>query len=378
MLVGRSQGPLSANVHATVPGRVIREVSWKNAEGRICDALLIRMGGGFELLGKKETAYSWADLSPHELIRLIAEFGIVEMEGPGRPVAAVLNCEKTGKRDQSLVVRCVFDDPWLASDYTLCRERLKEVVEGSAIAARAGRLNRIVFAVSHREKELGRKLLSEAASYKFPSSLVITGSRYPQHNQREMELALRTYERRKGILLGSVVVLGPATLAAIYGAVKLRKPVLDRYVAVGGSAVKNPQVMKVRIGTRIGEVFAECGGFVDKPERMASGSPFLGQAVTDLDEPVIKTTYAVFAILGRQAMEGRARNCIGCGECRAVCPVGLDPEELFKRARRFQNGDQAGSPRASAGCHGCGCCELVCPSRLPLSQVIAGGNSHAG
>ncbi|MDR1128530.1 MAG: SLBB domain-containing protein [Treponema sp.] len=378
MLVGRSQGPLSANVHATVPGRVIRELSWKNAEGRICGALLIRMGGGFELLGKKETAYSWADLSPHELMHLIAEFGIVEMEGAGRPVPAVLNYEKAGKRDQSLVVRCVFDDPWLASDYALCRERLKEVVEGSAIAARTGRLNRIVFAVSHREKDLGQKLLSEAASYKIPSSLVITGSRYPQHNQREMELALRIYEKREGILLGSVIILGPATLAAIHDAVKLRRPVLDRYVAVGGSAVKNPQVMKVRIGTRIGDVFAECGGFVDKPKRMATGSPFLGQAVIDLDEPVIKTTYAVFAILDSQAVEGKARNCIGCGECRVVCPVGLDPEELFKQIRRFQSGDKAGSPCTSAECHGCGCCELVCPSRLPLSQMIAGGNSYAG
>jgi electron transport complex protein RnfC len=335
------------------------------------------MGGSFELLGKRETAYPWETLSPYELMRLITEFGIVEMEGAGRPVAALLNPEKTGKRDQSLVVRCVFDDPWFASDYVLCRERLEDVVEGSAIAARTGRLNRIVFAVSHREKDLGDKLLSQAASYKVPSSLVLTGSRYPQHNQRELELALRVYEKREGILVGSVVILGPATLAAIRDAVKLRKPVLDRYVTVGGSAVKNPRVMKVRIGTRIGDVFAECGGFVDKPKRMATGSPFLGHTVMDLDEPVIKTTYAVFAILGEQAMERKAGNCIGCGECRVVCPVGLDPEELFKRTRRLQTGEKTAPSCSVDECHGCGCCELVCPSRLPLSQLIANAGAHA-
>jgi electron transport complex protein RnfC len=386
MLIGRSHGPLSANIHAAVPGRVIREVSWKSAEGRICNALLIRMEGRFELLVKRETVYPWETLSPYELMRLITEFGIVEMEGAGRPIAALLNPEKTGKRDQSLVVRCVFDDPWFASDYALCRERLREVVEGSAIAARTGRLNRIVFAVSHREKELGYKLLAEVAPYKLPASLVLTGSRYPQHNQRELELALRVYEKREGILMGSVVIFGPATLAAIRDAVKLRKPVLDRYVTVGGSAVKNPQVMKVRIGTRIGEVFAECGGFVDKPKRMATGSPFLGHTVLDMDEPVIKTTYAVFAILDEQATEKKAGNCIGCGECRVVCPVGLDPEELFKRSRRLQNTEKADSFCSVDRCHGCGCCELVCPSRLPLSQLIAdtgvetvpGGNNHAG
>jgi electron transport complex protein RnfC len=160
-------------------------------------------------------------------------------------------------------------------------------------------------------------------------------------------------------------------LAAIRDAVKLRKPVLDRYVTVGGSAVKNPRVMKVRIGTRIGDVFAECGGFVDKPKRMATGSPFLGHTVMDLDEPVIKTTYAVFAILEGQAVEKKAGNCIGCGECRVVCPVGLDPEELFKRTKRFQTEEKAAPSYSVDKCHSCGCCELVCPSRLPLSQLIA-------
>jgi electron transport complex protein RnfC len=371
MLIGRSNGPLSANIHATVPGRVIREVSWKSADGRRCDALLIRMEGSFELLGRRETLYPWETLSPHELMRLITEFGIVEMEGTGRPVSTLLNPEKIGKGDRSLVVRCVFDDPWLASDYALCRERLKEVVEGSAIAARTGRLSRVVFAVSYREKELGYQLLAEAASYKFLSSMILTGSRYPQHNQRELELALRLYEKCENIHVGPVIILGPATLAAIRDAVKLRKPVLDRYVTVGGSAVKNPQVMKVRIGTRIGEVFAECGGFVDKPKWMATGSPLLGHTVVDMDEPVIKTTYAVFAILEEQTLEKRTEKCIGCGDCRLVCPMGLDPEELFKRIKRLKAAEKNGAPYSVDACHGCGCCEVVCPSHLPLSQVIA-------
>jgi electron transport complex protein RnfC len=139
--------------------------------------------------------------------------------------------------------------------------------------------------------------------------------------------------------------------------------------------------MKVRIGTRIGEIFAECGGFVDKPRKIASGSPVLGRAVVDLDEPVIKTSYAVFALLEPQAQP--RRNCISCGECRTVCPVGLDPEELYKNTRANaranaqapgRNGTASRNPGISGNesCHGCGCCDVVCPSRLALSQTILG------
>ncbi|GHV12138.1 hypothetical protein FACS189491_04600 [Spirochaetia bacterium] len=366
MLVGRAQGAGSANIHATIPGKVVRMVSWEMTKGQTNDALVIRMEGSFEKLGKREEIFSWKNLSPFELQRFISESGIVEMEGTGRPIPDILSTLRPVQGSLTLVVRCVFDDPWLAADYVLCRERLKAVVEGSAIMARVASADRIVFAFSCKEKDLGALFLAEAENYKVPASLVLTGSRYPQRNRRELELVLRNYEKKESVELGSLLVLGPATLAATHDAVKLKKPILDRYVAVGGSAVKNPQVMRVRIGTRIGEIFAECGGFIDQPERIAVGSPLLGRTVVDLDEPVIKSTYAVFAMLGSQVNDAVPRNCISCGECRIVCPVGLDPEELYKRITV----KKSGNTDVPSECHGCGCCEAVCPSRLPLSSVI--------
>jgi electron transport complex protein RnfC len=372
MLIGRGRGQGSANVHSPVPGRVVRSVSWQMGEGFTNEALVIRMEGGFERLGKREEIFPWEALSTYELQRIIAEHGVVEMEGTGRPVADMISALRSVKESLTLVVRCVFDDPWLAADYVLCRERLKAVAEGCRIMIRAGRMGRVVFAVSQGEKELGEALLAEAEKWEVPSSLVLTGSRYPQRNRRELELVLRNYEKKEALTLGSLFVLGPATLAAVHDAVRLKKPILDRYVAVGGSAIKYPQVMKVRIGTRIGEILAECGGFTERPKRIATGSPLLGRTISGLDEPVMKTTYAVFAMLGSQTGASTERNCIGCGECREICPVGLDPEELYKL-----KGISRQRSEDEMGCHGCGCCEVVCPSRLPLSRVIS-GNKRRG
>jgi electron transport complex protein RnfC len=368
MLIGRGQGTGSANVHATVPGKVVSAASWKTANGQTDEALVIRMEGSFEKLGKREDVFPWMGLSPYELQHLVSEYGVVEMEGSGRPLSDIVSGLRSSSESLSLVVRCVFDDPWLAADYVLCRERLNAVVEGSVIAAAMVSARRIVFAFSREEKDLGELFLAEAGNYGIPASLVLTGSRYPQRNRRELELALRNYEKKEPVALNSLLMLGPATLAAVHDAVKFKKPILDRYVTVGGSAVKHPQVMKVRIGTRIGEVFAECGGFTEKPKRIATGSPLLGRKVVDLDEPIVKTSFAVFAILKNQSGISVPQNCIGCGDCRMVCPVGLDPEELFKK---IEGGNfQSPADDRSGECHGCGCCDVVCPSRLPLSGVI--------
>jgi len=369
MLIGKGQNPDAANIHATVPGKVVRSVEWRDHEGQPHEALVVRMEGAFKCLGRKEENFFRGSINHKELLQLLTDYGIVEMEGSGRPVAGMLTELGNTGNTQTLVVRCVFDDPWLAADYAVCKERRQAVVEGSYIIARSGaRIGRIIFAVSYKEKELGEALLAEAAQYDIPSSVVFTGSRYPQRNRRELELALRNYEKKESVHLGSLLILGPATLAAVHDAVKYHRPILDRYVAVGGSAVRKPQVMRVRIGKRIGDLFEECGGFVDIPYRVATGSPLCGKPVLNLDEPVTKTSYAVFAMLKAQTGDGLKRDCISCGECRSVCPVGLDPEELYKRIMVLRS---AGDPGAEE-CHGCGCCELVCPSHLPLSDVIMG------
>jgi electron transport complex protein RnfC len=372
MMIGRAQGLLSVNAHAAVPGRVVRKESWIDADGVENDALVIRMEGAFEKLGRKEDIFIWKSLSGYDLQRMISELGIVEMENNGRPLGKMISSVRKDGEKLTLVVRCVFDDPWLAADFALCRERLSTVIEGAAVVAKACmNTTQIIIAVSHHEKELGELLLSETGKWDYPAALVLTGSRYPQRNNRELETALRAYEKAEGLNLGSFLILGPAVLAAACDAVKNKRPILDRYVAVGGSAVRYPQVMKVRIGTRIGELIDQCGGFVEEPYRIIMGSPLTGKEVMYLDEPVGKTCYAIVAMTKSQASCGGQQNCINCGECRAVCPVGLDPQNIYKRILTFGLTDAD-----SADCHGCGCCKIVCPSSLPLSETILGRNKE--
>jgi electron transport complex protein RnfC len=91
-----------------------------------------------------------------------------------------------------------------------------------------------------------------------------------------------------------------------------------------------------------------------------------------LDDPVGKTCYAIVVMSKTQASFHKQLNCINCGECRAVCPVGLDPQNIFKRIRA-QEIDNVWK----TGCHGCGCCKIVCPSGLPLLETILEGNQEA-
>jgi electron transport complex protein RnfC len=350
-------------------------VNWSMADGVENSGLLIRLEGEFHMLGKKEERFDWESLDAESIRSLIDEYGVVEMDGYGQPVAELLEGNA-----RTIVVRCVFDDPWLASEYLTCLEKADSVMEGAAIAAAALREHpasfpRIILALSAPDARLGKQL-QEAAERAGIKDLetVYVGNRYPQHNSRELGLAVRAWAGKNYLEMNELLPLGASTLAAIRDAVVLHKPILERYVAVGGSSVESPAVMKLRIGSRIRDVFAECGGFSSRPVNIAVGSPLHGRKVSNLDEPVTKTTYALFAMHEGESDQKKQNKrlsgsaCISCGECRTVCPVGLDPEFLYKEALKKEANEISES--SGAGCHGCACCDLVCPARLPLSRSI--------
>ena len=368
MVIGRAESKGAANVHAPVPGRILRSVLWRMSDGRTSEALVIRLGGGFTKLGKKRELFSWNGLAPTDLQRLIAERGVTQLEEPGRPVAELVASVRASERKSSIVATVIFDDPWLVADWAVSQERTDEVAEGLAIVSKASGSTVSAVAVSFRDRELGARIVSSIERFGITAHLVTVRDRYPQRNARELEFSLRSFERKNGMEFGELVKFSPSTLAAVYDAVRFNVPLLERYVAVGGAAVKRPAVLRLRIGTRIGDAIAECGGFVEEPRRIVVGSPLTGSAVADLDVPVTKTTFAIAVLTARQIRGSIARECINCGACRRVCPVDLDPERLYKLALLGLYEDARNDGALS--CHGCACCAAVCPSRLPLRAMI--------
>jgi electron transport complex protein RnfC len=376
-LLALAQGAGMADIHAPIPGEIVRTYNWNLSPVQKNEAFVIKFKGGFEILGKENAEYPWDDTPPFELRTLINKAGIVEMSGGDRPLQDRFIEKFRENRIRTLVVRCVFDDPWLAADACLCRERTAAVVEGACIAARAAETDRIIFAVSRNQREIGKILAEEAKKLNANITLAHVGSRYPQRGRRELEIALRKYEKKTAGPFGALLFIDPAEIAAVYDAVKLRKPLMSRYIAVGGSAVKKPAIVHARIGTRISELFQQCGGFKKEPERVGFGSPLLGRQATSLNEPVTKTTFAIFAesepffsFLKKIPFIQFRTSCINCGLCRTVCPVGLDPDGVYKRLTT--SGIDDTYSYLIAECHGCACCEAVCPSRLPLYTVIKG------
>jgi len=165
------------------------------------------------------------------------------------------------------------------------------------------------------------------------------------------------------------------TIFAIYEAVTFGKPLIERVVTVSGGALKNPANLKTRIGTPIGDLIEDCGGFIETPAKIVVGGPMMGFTASDLDTPVTKGTSGILALTKKETRARADTQCLNCGRCIEACPMGLTPTLLYKQIDHglFAEALESGL----MDCKECGCCGFVCPAHLHLVQAMKLGKYMA-
>ncbi|MFC2420044.1 MAG: hypothetical protein ACFNOL_03070, partial [Treponema maltophilum] len=147
--VPSSSHPLrsGAKVHSSVPGVVEDIVSCIGPNGREERAVRIRLTGRFSYLGKKRFSENWRSLPPSEIIRKIADSGVINTFDTAEPVSLASQIENTEMKERNvLVVRLYDDDPKRITDSVLSKSFFDDIKTGAFIVSRALGGAGIVFA----------------------------------------------------------------------------------------------------------------------------------------------------------------------------------------------------------------------------------------
>lgn len=368
-LLARAVGKRSANVHSPIPG-VVRRIERVRAPGGYDTfAVVVSLEGAFSMLGKKPERYLWKSLNKADIAHIIHDKGIVCVS-TGLPLSDILT-DRASKPGFVMVVNALEMDPYRRVEETLLSLRPMDVVDGCAIAARVASPGKIIVAV---DESVPRESLAafEAALHTAEPEMTLQffKRRFPQDMPSQIAAALEVP------VAGDLFTIAPATLVALHEAVVSNKPHIEQYVHVGGGAVKNPAILKARIGAPIGDLIEECGGFSGKPEILVIGGPYRGRAAIDLDTPVTRTTRAILALRGDETKTAPERPCVRCGECLTACPEGLDPYTIYKNLKvgRMEIAIATGLQ----SCTSCGACAYVCRSRIPLVRVFDEARAKEG
>ena len=63
----------------------------------------------------------------------------------------------------------------------------------------------------------------------------------------------------------------------------------------------------------------------------------MGKAMISLDAPIVKGTSGILVMKEKESSRAAVQNCIRCGKCVTVCPMGLSPFllALFGESERY-------------------------------------------
>ena len=366
-------GATGVPLHATLAGKVKLVDKAPHPVHVLAPAIVITRQGGE---GDGEVVFEedpgWRGLPREEALARIREAGIVGLGGAAFPTWRKLELPP-GVRVDTLVVNGAECEPYLTSDYRTMLSHPHDVVEGALVMARLVGAERVLIGIE--ADKLAAKwwldvAVTTAAPGPIPVEVVPCQVHYPQGAERQLVAALtgRTVPARGLPTAVGVLVQNVATAAAVYEAVRWRRPLLDRVLTVSGPGIKVPRNLRVPIGTLLGEIVAFCGGMDPDTTRVIAGGPMMGRTLPRLDLPVIKGMSGLVLLTGRGPLEDGFGPCIRCGRCLEACPLGLEPDQVSLRVEAGRPIDT--EPYGALDCYECGSCSYVCPASRPLVQFM--------
>ena len=94
----------------------------------------------------------------------------------------------------------------------------------------------------------------------------------------------------------------------------------------------------------------------------------MGTAISDIDVPIVKGTSAILCFTEEEVPKTEMTNCIRCGKCISVCPMGLVPNALHRAALKGHL--DVFLANNGMDCIECGCCSFTCPAKREIVQSI--------
>ena len=367
--IGDGEG-LCVPVHASVSGIVEAIEPRPHTSGRMVNAVVIKNDFRDETVELNGNDAPLDQLDPDDILHAIREAGIVGMGGAAFP-GNVKALSAMGNVDVLIANACECE-PYITADDSLLRTDPEHVLDGMQILRRVLNPNRVVLAVEDNKTEAIEKVRAILKDY--PGiEIVVLPTRYPQGAEKQLVQSVTGRQVPPGQLPVAVgcAVFNVSTYAAIYRAVRLGMPLIQRIVTISGEAIAEPQNFIVRIGTPFHDLIEVAGGLHDKTERVISGGPMMGVAQSDLAVPVIKATNSILCLL--KDRNGAAENpvCLRCGKCVSVCPMRLHPTYMY----RFTNAGRIDQLQRLniLDCMECGSCAFTCPGKLPLVETFRKG-----
>jgi len=368
--IADSQAFMSAPIHSPVSG-IVKKIEFLPfpSSGKVNTVII--ENDGQEEMAELTTIKDWANASKEDLLAMVREKGIVGVGGACFPTHIKLNPPKDMTID-TLVVNGAECEPYLNADNRLMLENPASIIEGIKIVMHILGIKSAKIGIENNKPDAIASMIKTIGELEGTDGIEVCPlkTQYPQGGEKQLIAAIMGREVPSAALPAKVgvVVQNTATCALIYEGIVNGMPLIEKVVTISGKAIQKPMNLKVRIGTMFREILDYAGIERESVDKLVSGGPMMGMAQPSEDVPVVKGTSGLLALTVEETNPCKAKNCILCGKCVSVCPMGLEPL-MYAKLAKFNQWEEMGAYNLM-DCISCGSCSYICPANRPLTEAI--------
>lgn len=373
-LIAKPEHPMGSYSHAPSSGIVTAISNLPTASQDAVHALCVTLKPD----GKDqwiESADKTKPSSPEQIIQQIREAGIIGLGGAGFPTHIKYNQtpkqKLLGTTETTLIINGAECEPYISCDERLMLDHPQEIIKGTEWLMKAAAATKAIIAIEDNIGGVKQRLMAEINKHQISNITVVkVPSIYPTGGEKQLVKVLTGKEVASGqtpFSLG-LIMQNVATAKAVYDAIELQKPLIERVVTVTGESIAAPQNYLTLIGTPFSHLLnlARCKTNIDK---LIIGGPMMGYAMPNTEIGIDKTTNCLLALPEESTKpEIEAMPCIRCGDCVKVCPQELLPQQLlwYINGNGQTNDLEKAREHHVFDCIECGACSWVCPSHINL------------
>ena len=365
--IGDNSVPLFAPIHSSVSGKVIAVEPRHHPLGDMVMSVVIENDYQDTLCDDLKPLTEEQLKDPEAILTRIREAGVVGMGGAMFPTAFKIQ-GGIGKVDK-LIINGAECEPYLNGDHLTMLNFPEELLKGIELVRIASEVEKCWYGIEVNKQDAIDKLKTYYPD-KYGIEIVPEKVKYPQGAEKMQVKAVTGREVKPGGLPSGVGcnVVSTRTCYAVYQACYEGRPVIDRIVTVAGSAMNETRNALTRVGTPLGYLAEQCGGFAKAPKKLVLGGPMMGIIATSLEATTIKGTAGVLFFTEEEDRNVEHPTCIRCGKCIQVCPMNLEPVFMYMY---YQKGDFENMAKYHiTDCFECGSCSYNCPARMPLTHAF--------
>ncbi len=351
-VIGIGENNSVVPVYSSVSGTVKQLTTKVDLMGNKVEVILVENDGLYE----KETrdAFDYASLSFSDLKNRIKDLGLIETQNLSNRKRGMQLSFKENVRN--ILINAQESGLYGQVDSYLYENEKEDFLRGiELLKALYPAADITVLSTSDADSVIGFTEMLKSTGVKLISKI-------PTQFYHDMNLASR--DVYADFAMKDTMVIDAFLLPAVARGVLDNRLTHYQLLLINGGAVETPGIYKVLSGTTLDLVMEKAG--VKNPFRIVAGNILSGDAVFAVDAPINRGIREILFLNENEVSKEEEMNCIKCGRCADVCPVGLRPYELysFVTNREF---DELFKNRGGM-CVECGRCSYVCPSKLHLLQ----------